>query len=250
MEKWQDPQVIALWIAIVVVLVFTILLFVVKIMHTGYKRMAEANLREAQLQLEHQKKLMETGLIAQEKERERIAADLHDGLIGKLSVIRMKSQMGHNPSEIDSLLEDGISEARRISHDLTPPLLEHTAIDELIAGLLEPWKHKFNILFYKDMRHVAPLPADVKLQLLRVVQELLTNTIKHTEASKITVQLRYTEGLLILRMADNGKGFDTTMLKKGLGLNSLELRMQYLNAAYKITSVAGKGTGTIIAVHL
>ncbi|RYD86284.1 MAG: hypothetical protein EOP54_30590, partial [Sphingobacteriales bacterium] len=77
MEKWQDPNVIALWIAISVVFVVTILLFVIKIMHSGYKRMMQANLRQARLQVEHQKKLVETGLLAQERERTRIAADLH-----------------------------------------------------------------------------------------------------------------------------------------------------------------------------
>lgn len=249
MEKWQDPNVIALWIAIVVVLVVTIILFVVRVMHIGYKRMTEANLREAQLKLEHQQKLMETNLVAQEKERRRIAADLHDGLIGKLTVIRMKSQIGAGPAEVETLLEESITEARRISHDLTPPLLEHSALHELIESLLDPWDRKLLVNYINDTRTAEDLSPQQKIQLLRVVQELLTNIIKHAQAQKVSVHLRHTRSYICLVVTDDGQGFDTTALKKGLGLGSMELRMQYLNARHKVKSAPGKGTRTIIAAQ-
>ncbi|KAF2519585.1 hypothetical protein E0W68_04370 [Flavobacterium salilacus subsp. salilacus] len=248
MEKWQDPKVIALWIAIAMVLIFTILLFVVKIMHAGYKRMTEANLREARLQLEHQKKLLETNLQAQEKERMRIASDLHDSLIGKLTVIRMKSQVGVPATEIDIMLGEGIAEARRISHDLTPPLLEHTPLQELIADLLNPWSEKLKIDYFSDVRLEETLSANIKIQMVRIVQELMTNIIKHAKAAEVKVHLRHTSNCLTLLVEDNGAGFDTSILKKGLGLNSMELRMQYLNAKYRVDSTIGKGTTTLIVV--
>ncbi|WP_294820505.1 ATP-binding protein [uncultured Flavobacterium sp.] len=250
MEKWQDPKVIAIWITIIVALVFTIILFVVKIMHAGYKRMTEANLREVQTRLEHQKKLMETNLQAQEKERGRIAADLHDSLIGKLTLIRMKSQIGAALPEIEGLLGESITEARRISHDLTPPLLEFSRAEELIENVLNPWKEKMAIEFYSDVRVNADLTPDVKIQLLRVAQELLTNTIKHAEATKVQVGFRHTDKAIVLSFSDNGKGFDSHQLKKGLGLNSLEFRMQYLNAKYKVKSAIGKGTTTFMAASV
>jgi len=248
MEKWQDPQVIALWIAIVVVLVFTILFFVIWIMYTGYKRMTEANLREAQTALQHQKTLLETNLQAQEKERERIAADLHDSLIGKLSVIRLKSQMGVAVADIAELLGESIAEARRISHDLTPPLIAFSGIEELVDQVVSPWQQKLNIAYLKDVRTVATLSPEVKIQLVRVVQELITNITKHAFATDVVVHLRYTNKNFILLVKDNGRGFNTGQLKKGLGLNSLELRMQYLNAAYRVNSAVGKGTVTLMVV--
>ncbi len=217
-------------------------------MHAGYKRMTEANLREARMQLEHQKKLLETNLQAQEKERMRIASDLHDSLIGKLTVIRMKSQAGTPTVEIDTMLGEGIAEARRISHDLTPPLLEHTPLQELIADLLNPWGDKLKIDYFSDVRLEGVLPAETKIQLVRIVQELITNIIKHANATEVTVHLRYTQSSIALLVKDNGRGFDTSVLKKGLGLNSLELRMQYLNAKYKVDSAIGKGTTTLLVV--
>lgn len=248
MEKWQDPQVIALWIAIIVVLVFTILFFVIWIMYTGYKRMTEANLREAHTALQHQKTLLETNLQAQEKERERIAADLHDSLIGKLSVIRLKSQMGVAVADIAELLGESIAEARRISHDLTPPLIAFSGIEELVDQVVSPWQQKLNIAYLKDVRTAATLSPEVKIQLVRVAQELITNITKHAFATDVVVHLRYTNKNFILLVKDNGRGFNTGQLKKGLGLNSLELRMQYLNAAYRVNSAVGKGTVTLMVV--
>lgn len=246
MEKWQDPKIIALWIAIILVLVFTIILFVVKIMHTGYKRMVQANLRQAQMQLEHQKKLTETSLQAQEKERTRIASDLHDSLIGKLTVIRMKSQLGLPLTDIDSLLGESITDARRISHDLTPPLLEQTDIADLIENIIDPWRQKMDIVFYTDIRSRHNFAASSKIQLVRVVQELITNIVKHAEATAVAVHLRITAQTCMLKISDNGKGSDTSILKKGLGLHSLEMRMQYLSASYKVKSKPGNGTRTVI----
>jgi two-component system NarL family sensor kinase len=246
MEKWQDPKVIAFWIAIIILLVVTIMAFVIKIMHTGYKRMAEANVREAETKLEHQKKLLETTLHAQEKERTRIAADLHDSLIGKLSVIRLKSQTGTQAAELEAMLGESIAEARRISHDLTPPLLAYSPIEDLIDQIINPWKQKLNIHFYCDVRTENDLAAPVKIQLLRVVQELITNIDKHAAADKVTIHFRHTATAIALCVRDNGRGFDTREVKNGLGLNSLELRMQFLKARYKVKSGAGRGTATTI----
>jgi two-component system, NarL family, sensor kinase len=250
MEKWQDPNVIALWIAISVVLVFTILLFVVKIMHSGYKRMMQANLRQARLQVEHQKKLVETALVAQERERTRIAADLHDGLIGRLTLVRMKSQVGATHTEVEGLLGDSIAEARRISHDLTPPLLEFSPMHELLDNLLDPWQQKLEVFYRPDIRVQVELTPEQKIQLLRIAQELLTNTIKHSGASALQVTYRQTEKSITLLFKDNGKGFDTATLKNGLGLNSLEMRAQYLNGRYLLRSAPGKGTRAIVAIAL
>ena len=219
-------------------------------MHAGYKRMTEANLRQARQELEHQKKLLETGLLAQEKERTRIAADLHDGLIGKLSVIRMKSQIGQGAVEIEELLGDSIAEARRISHDLMPPMLEFSTVEELIARLIEPWEDKLKIYLYADVRTTVDVSPEFKIQLLRIVQELITNIVKHAQATNVKVHLRHTNTCLSLSIADNGRGFDTALHKAGLGLGSLEMRAQYLNGQYRIKSAPGKGARALISMSL
>ena len=250
MEKWQDPKVIAFWIAIIIVFIVTLLLFVVRILHAGYKRMTEANLRQARMQLDHQKKLIETNLRAQETERMRIASDLHDSLIGKLTVIRLRGQTGATTEDMSTMLEEGIAEARRISHDLTPPLLDYSRTEELFEEMLGPWQAKMQMDLYSDIRVESDLHGHIKIQLLRVMQELITNIVKHANATNVRVHLRHTPFGVCLTVRDNGKGFDTSVMKKGLGLGNLELRMQYLNAKYKVKSAPGKGTTTVIAAKL
>ncbi|MFD2603431.1 sensor histidine kinase [Flavobacterium suzhouense] len=246
MEKWQDPKVIALWISITIALIATIVFLVVRILYAGYKGMTEANLRERELKLEHHKKLMEAGLQAQEKERARIAADLHDSLIGKVAVIKMKNQLNASDSEINLLLEEVMNEARRISHDLTPPLLEFTGISELIDGVFLPWSKRYSINFINDNRRDDDLQPGFKIQILRVAQELLMNVIKHSKADAIDVQLRLTQTSFALTLSDNGRGFGVNEQKMGIGLRNLELRIEYLKATYKIKSVKGKGTIVIV----
>lgn len=219
-------------------------------MHAGYKRMTEANLRQARQEIDHQKKLLETGLLAQEKERTRIAADLHDGLIGKLSVIRMKTQTGQSTADIEHELGDSIAEARRISHDLMPPMLAFSTVKELITGLLEPWEKKLDIQLYADVRTPVDVTPEFKIQLVRVVQELVTNILKHANATAVHVHLRHTQKTLCVCVIDNGAGFDTSTHKAGLGLGSLEMRAQYLNGQYRIKSAPGNGARAILACSL
>jgi two-component system NarL family sensor kinase len=250
MEKWQDPQVIAFWIAISVVFVVTILLFVVWILYTGYKRMMQANLRQASLQVAHQKRLVENSLLVQEKERTRIAADLHDGLIGRLTLVRMKSQVGASIAEVETLLGESIAEARRISHDLTPPLLEFNRMEDLLDNLLDPWQQKLEIQYRTDVRVTTDLEPRTKIQLLRIAQELITNIVKHSGATQVQVVYRHTPNSVVLIVKDNGRGFDTATLKNGLGLNSLEMRAQYLNGKYSVKSSPGSGTTALVRMPL
>lgn len=246
MEKWQDPKILALWIAIIILLIATIMGFVIKILHAGYKRMAEAALREANMKLEHQKMLLQTSLETQEKERNRIAADLHDGLIGKLTVVRLKSQIGAEATELDALMGESIAEARRISHDLTPPMLAFSTLGEIVGNVVLPWQQKLEVIYDADIRTVTDTTPEIKIQLVRIVQEVITNIMKHAEATSVNVRFRHTDSGFALQVKDNGKGFDTSGLKQGLGLNSLELRVQYLGGKHKIKSARGKGTTVLI----
>src|SRR5690606_8057756 len=103
MEKWLDPQTIAIWIVIVLAIILIFVFSFIKLVRIHFKRIVENKMREAQLKLEHQEKLLETGILAQEQERVRIAADLHDSLIGKLTVLRIKNQSGYPLEQIDLL---------------------------------------------------------------------------------------------------------------------------------------------------
>ena len=214
MEKWLDAETIAIWILIVLAVITLLAVSFVKLVRINFRRMVENRLKESRMEIEHQKKLLETGIIAQEQERTRIAADLHDSLIGKLTVLRLKNQTNYNTNDIDSLLGESIAEARRISHDLSPPMLEFVNIDELIDNILKPWKGKWKISFYKNITYSDDLWEGLKIQIIRIVQEVIINTHKYADAKNVFVHLRISPKWLSIIISDDGKGFDTDIIKK------------------------------------
>ncbi|NOQ72196.1 MAG: hypothetical protein GQ574_09360 [Crocinitomix sp.] len=236
MEKWQDPETLALWFGIVIVFVLLLVTSIIILVRINYEKMLARSKEEAATQLMHQRELLETNIQIQEKERDRIAADLHDSLIGKLTVIRLKSQMEGDKDEIDEMMGETIVEARRITHDLSPPLIEHTSICDILTALIAPWSATYEITNQLDIRDEFELSPRTKIQLTRIFQEVITNITKHAEATQIIFHIRQTKGLLALKLSDNGKGIDVDKMKHGLGLKSIESRVQYINAKYKVRS--------------
>lgn len=248
MEKWIDSQTLAIWIIVVLVVIGLLAISFVKLVQINFKRMVESKLKESRLQIEHQKNLMESGIAVQEQERNRIAADLHDSLIGKLTILRLKNQSEFNFEQVDKQLGELIDEARRISHDLSPPMLEFVELHELIEDMLSPWKKHLSIHLHTQVEATVTLPPNLKIQVGRIAQELLTNIYKHAQATAVWVDLKTTSQHLFLVVKDNGKGFDVEQAKKGIGLQNLELRTVYLRGKYKIKS-SPKGSTVILALN-
>jgi two-component system NarL family sensor kinase len=250
MDKWLDPQTIAIWIVIVLTVIAILAISFIKLVRLNFQRMVENKLKASKLQLEYQRNLLESGIVAQEQERMRIAADLHDSLIGKLTVLRLKNQSEYNYEHIDFLLGESIDEARRISHDLSPPMLEFVELDELLQDIASPWGKYLEFHFHLNIDHKIPLDQNLKIQVARILQELITNIYKHSSASKVHINLRVTAMHLALLVNDNGKGFDTSEAKKGIGLRNIELRTLYLKGIYRITSGKKGSTALLILNHL
>lgn len=239
MEEWQNPETLAIWFGIILLFVLTLVVSIIYLVRLNYQKIIERAEKESLLRIAHQRQLLETSITIQEKERDRIAADLHDGLIGKLTVIRLQHQVGPNSAELDNLISESITEARRISHDLSPPLIEHTPINELIKDLTQPWNSKFFVDLHFDLQENFYLSKNRKTQLVRIMQEIITNIDKHAEAESIQIHLRQTKKYLAIWIKDNGKGITQNTLKKGLGLSSIESRVQYMSATYKVRSKVG-----------
>ena len=249
MEKWLDPKTIAIWIIIVIIVITVLVVSFIKMAKINFKRIMETHLRESEMKLEYQQKLLETGIEAQEQERIRIASDLHDSLIGKLTIMRLKNQTDYKFEEIDNLMAESIADARRISHDLFPPMLELVSADELIENTLSSWKKVLNISFYRSINTGKELTLEIKTQIVRVLQETIINIHKHAEAKNVFVNLRLTNNWFSLTISDNGKGFDPEKGKKGIGLKNIELRMLYLKGLHKIKT-GKQGTTLIILLNL
>lgn len=249
MEKWLDAKTIATWIIIAFIVVVILTVSIVKLAYLIIKRQVENQLRESKLQLAYQHKLIETSITVQERERERIAADLHDALIGKLTTMRLNNQLKYKIKEIDTALDESITEARRISHDLSPPMLEFISPEDIVADIVNEWNGHLNVVYNYSVLAVPETTNVLKLQLKRILQELMTNIYKHAAATTINIQLRISGRGIILLVSDNGKGFDMKEGYEGLGIKNIELRVLYLNGKFKIRS-GHKGTTSVFVFNV
>ena len=252
METWQKPEAFALGLAIVFIVFIALTTFIVVFMRLYFKRLAHEQNQQMEMNVKHQKELLEKSVITQERERKRIASELHDGLISKLNtiVLMLSTGMHENIQSSSEMLSESIQLARKISHDLTPPMLEETDLQELISGFLYPLQSSYKIEFNKSIRKASELKVEPKLQIFRIFQESINNILKHAEASQITVDLKQTSHYLLLKVADNGKGFDLEKQKNGLGLNNMLIRTQFLNGSYKAKTTINKGTTLIFGFNL
>ena len=252
MEEWQKPESFAFWLALVIIISMVLVVTIIVIVQLYFKRILVEQQKAAQIESDYQNKLISDSIKIQERERKRIAADLHDHLISKLNILKLSLYgLKDKPSSLifDSLTES-INLGRKISHDLSPPLIENSTVVELFSEFLHPIRENYEIIF-QILSHVEDeIENSLKLQLVRIFQEVINNTLKHAHAQKIEIYLRQTDKLFILKVADNGVGFDPEKAKNGLGLKNIELRVRTLNAAHKFKSLKGKGSTFLLLLAL
>lgn len=249
MEKWQDPDTFLIWIIIIIGVMVLLIGTLISVFYLSYKKIVRAKEEEHRIKLEYQRTLLKVSLDAQENERVRIAADLHDNIISKLTIIRLKAAIGTQTEEIDQLLGNAITESRRISHELSPPLYEEKSLENVLLTILKSWESFYNIKTRLDIRSNIDVDKNTKLQMVRILQELVNNIYKHAKASNINFSLRITKKYIILNVNDNGIGFNSKNSTKGIGLQNIALRADTLHAKYKYISQLEKGTRFIFVVE-
>ncbi len=198
---------------------------------------------------------------AEEKERSRIAQDLHDGLGQMLSTARLNvSGLEDSVIEEDKLyversvkiIDDACAEVRNISHNLMPNTLIRlgliSAIQELVNNINASnlMKIDFNFNFTESIDKSFAIP------IYRIVQEILNNMIKHSEADHIYININRSEDRLLLSMVDNGIGFNTEILSdsKGIGWKNIFSRVSLLNGVIELDSKNQEGTSVKINLNL
>lgn len=203
---------------------------------------------------------VEAEILALENERKRIAADLHDELGPTLSGIKLiLSGMGAKSEEEKNILnkvnrhiDTTISRMRQISNNLMPKVIEKRNIDQVLETLINEANKYYSLNIEYRFDKDIDLTAEQKLHLYRVFQEILHNTIKHSEADNLTVELIDNKNKIILQTQDNGKGFDLNDIQKhkkgGLGLRNLQSRTEVLEGEIDILSKPGQGTKITINI--
>lgn len=250
MEAWQKPETFALWLAIVLTAGILLSSFIILLNRLYMRRVIFEKEKAARLKLNYQKQLLKDSILVQERERERIAANLHDDLISKLNVVSLLLHSGQQHAQADpqAILSQSIDLARGISHDLRPPMLSDWSLEELCKDFLMPLQKEYKLSFQLSGKENRAFQDEEKLQLLRVYQEVINNSLKHAKAEALQVRFRYGSQWFCMIIADNGKGFDPQHQSKGLGLKNIELRLQSLQGNYKFKSAPGKGMRFICTV--
>ncbi len=217
------------------------------------KLLTEKNQRQ-ELQLRHQEALLHSTILTQEKERSRIARDLHDEIGSKLNVIHLNmhrlkklggtsEDLAETVDEVNHLIHNTIQTTRRISHELLPPTLEEfglvEALKELIGGYQQADAVQLELTHESNEWKRDKL---VEVNLFRIVQELLSNALKYSEAQVIQVAVQLERQKFRLYYSDDGKGFQLDDAQRnGLGLRNLESRSNMICASMDYQTAPGKG---------
>ncbi|HCW06307.1 MAG TPA: hypothetical protein DGG95_02960, partial [Cytophagales bacterium] len=209
---------------------------------------------------EHEKLLHEMDLQrkralieGQEKERERIAKDIHDGLGQMLNAIKMNvSLVIPNPSDaanLSRLLNEAIQESIRISENLLPAKLRDFDLATCLKSLCAQVSHSThsNISFHTH-GFQSPLCQSKKVNLYRIAQESVNNAIKHSKASSITVQLSENSQALRLSIEDDGTGLADKKIMRQSGIVNMRDRAEIMGGKFTIESDPHRGTLVIVEV--
>ena len=216
------------------------------------------------VQLQQEKQFIATNSIleGQEAERSRMAKDLHDGVGGMLSGIKLNlSSMKGNMiiQEKDALLfnktisqlDNAISEMRRVAHNMMPEALIKFGLSEAIQDYCDGINESHTVTMkFTAIGQGELLEKSTEVILYRIVQELSNNALKHAEAKNIFIQFSQHSKGLSLVVEDDGVGFDTGQITKGAGLQNVQSRVDYLKGNWDIKSEIGSGTSVNIEIPL
>lgn len=199
---------------------------------------------------------------SQEAERKRIAQELHDGLGQNLLVIKNRALLGLTAkenrekadeqfSEIQESVTDALAEVRTIAYNLRPLHIERLGLSSTIEEMIEDIEAASEISINCDIENIdETFSKENEINIYRIIQEVLNNIVKHSEAKRASVTIFRENQKIVLTIKDDGKGFDVAKVsdRKGLGLNGISERVKILGGNYSIESEIGQGTTVSIEI--
>jgi signal transduction histidine kinase len=198
-------------------------------------------------EIEHGKQLLQATLLSQEEERKRIGQDLHDEVGAALSNLKM--MMAQNTGTANDkhkpLIDNIIGTVRHISHTLSPPGLDLFGLEFILHELFDTVNASGGLQIHLEnaaSEKMEALNKKTARALYRVIQELLSNTIKHAAASNAYLVFSADHTMMSVTYRDDGKGIADGMPEKhGMGMQNIEARLRMIPATFEITTATGKG---------
>lgn len=204
-------------------------------------------------------------LNAQEQERRRIASEIHDNLGQQLLIIKnfaayclnktsKKSKIQEQIFQISETADEALNEVRSMAKNLSPYHLDKVGLTSTISYMLKHVDESCEIEFQTEIDNVdGVLPKEDEINLYRIVQESVNNIVKHSQAEVAKVSLKKRANILILKITDNGNGFqqsESDYQKLGMGLNGITERTKMLGGNLNIKSIPKKGTEIVLELPI
>jgi signal transduction histidine kinase len=201
----------------------------------------------------------------QEQERKRIAAGLHDGISQTLIMIKNWAVLGQRPlpegqaavarlADIEQAATGALTEVREVVHDLSPSQLETFGIGPTIVELVNQVGDASGIVFTSAIGDLgARLSKDAEINVYRVIQEAINNIVKHSGATRASVEMSRDNECLNVVIADNGRGFDTSAPPRpsgagGFGILNMSERIRMIGGTASVEASPGHGTKIRLSV--
>jgi PAS domain S-box-containing protein len=204
---------------------------------------------------ELEKEIFNSEIRSEERERERFAKELHDGLGPILSTCKIylhtlneilsdnDEQLGISRRSLD-LLDDALSSIKEISNNLSPHVLRNFGLVQAVVAFTHNLENLPGIKFEVHYNYDERLNELIEFTAYRIITELINNSIKHSEASLVVVDIILEKSKLKVTYSDNGKGFDlknVRKMKKGFGLRNIENRISKFNGSYSFSTSPSRG---------
>lgn len=197
-------------------------------------------------------------LEGQEAERQRISMELHDRLGGTLASLKFLLQslyvkeegMTVHSQKIDLLLQNALKDVRGISHNMSVGILHKYGLSEALQDLKETVEGSGNMQLVLSLQGMNRLPKHKAEEVYYIVREIVTNAIKHSQATELYIQSLTEEEILLLTVEDNGVGFDVSLRAKGIGLTNIAARVHKIHAEMDIESSPGNGASFFFRIPI
>lgn len=266
-NKLKDEQLNFTFLIIVVIVLVgaLLLLYIIYVIREQRAKMREAtvqnNERIDRLMSDQETAMFEAVLETQEKERKKLAQDIHDNLGSFLATLKYQHekvvpesddhQLVKNHQATGQLISKAFEEVRSISHQMHSGQVFDFRLDTAIKELVQRIQatERFQ-LTYQQLEVATDLPQVVEVNLYKVLQELLSNVMKHAQASEVVLQVNFTTEEVTLMLEDNGIGFDPKTSSGGIGWSNICDRLRLIHARYEVDSALNHGTTVVIVVPL
>lgn len=208
--------------------------------------------------------ILEAVLKTEDRERSRISKDIHDGLQQTLTVSMLNFQSAQkelgslSPGAIEKFktgweyLQKGITESRVVAHSLMPKAIVDYGLVSACESLVELMNSTIegtHFSFINNFGDTRLMDQQIEITLYRILQEGINNIIKYAKAAKVEIQLKSHDDVILLTIEDDGVGFDMNQVSKGLGLQSIQNRLEPVNGFFEITSKPTQGTSIIVEIE-